>query len=214
MSTPIKVDVWSDIACPFCYIGKRKFEAAVLASGVPVEVEYHSFELSPDTPEDYQGNHADYLGAKLGAGPAQIRQMEHQTTSLAATVGLDFAYDKVKPTRTRKAHELLHYAKAKGRQTEVKDRLLAAYFTDGVNVGRVEELADLAAELGFDRADVVRSLESGEFADEVEFDIKTAAEYGINGVPFFVFENKYAVSGAQDPATFAGVLTKVAGERA
>src|SRR5690349_9062634 len=198
MSTPIKVDVWSDIACPFCYIGKRKFESAVLSSGVPVEVEYHSFELSPDTPEDYQGSHADYLGAKLGAGPAQIRQMEHQTTSLAATVGLDFAYDKVKPTRTRKAHELLHYAKAKGRQIEVKDRLLAAYFTDGVNVGKISELADVAADLGFDRADVVRSLESGEFADEVEFDIKTASEYGISGVPFFVFENKYAVSGAQD----------------
>ncbi|MEU4564594.1 DsbA family oxidoreductase [Actinoplanes sp. NPDC023936] len=214
MSTPIKVDVWSDIACPFCYIGKRKFEAAVLASGVPVEVEYHSFELSPDTPEDYAGSHADYLGAKLGAGPAQIRSMEAQTTALAATVGLDFKYDAVQPTRTRKAHELLHYAKAHGRQAEVKDRLLAAYFTDGVNVGRVGELADLAAELGFDRDDVVRSLESGEYADEVEFDIKTATEYGISGVPFFVFENKYAVSGAQDPSTFAGVLTKVAGEKA
>ncbi|WP_229069091.1 DsbA family protein [Actinoplanes sp. DH11] len=213
MNSPIKVDVWSDIACPFCYIGKRKFEAAAATSGVAVEVEYHSFELSPDTPEDFAGSHADYLGAKLGAGPAQVRGMEKQTTALAATVGLDFQYDKVRPTRTRKAHELLHYAKAYGRQAETKDRLLAAYFTDGVNVGRVDELADVAAELGFDRADVVRSLESGEYAAAVTADIATAREYGIQGVPFFIFENKYAVSGAQDPATFAQVLAKVSDER-
>ncbi|WP_433833558.1 DsbA family oxidoreductase [Actinoplanes sp. CA-015351] len=213
MTSPIKVDVWSDIACPFCYVGKRKFEATVAASGLPVEVEYHSFELSPDTPEDYHGSHADYLSTKLGVTPAQVKGMEKQMAGLAESVGLAFHHDKIKPTRTRKAHELLHYAKAHGRQAEVKERLLKAYFTDGVNVGRVEELADLAAGLGFDRDDVVRSLESGEHADAVAGDVQTARDYGINGVPFFVFDNRYGVSGAQDPDTFAGVLAKVDSER-
>ncbi|MFC7531980.1 DsbA family protein [Actinoplanes sp. GCM10030250] len=213
MATPIKVDVWSDIACPFCYIGKRKFEAAAATSGVPVEVEYHSFELSPDTPEDFAGSHADYLAAKLRVTAGQARGMERQTTALAEAVGLDFRYDLLKPTPTRKAHELLHYAKAHGRQVETKDRLLAAYFTDGLHVGRIDELTDLAAGLGFDRADVLRSLESGEYAAAVEADVRTAVSYGITGVPFFVFDGRYGVSGAQEPATFAGVLAKIDKEK-
>lgn len=209
----IKVDVWSDIACPFCYIGKRKFEMAVAASGLPVEVEFHSFELVPDAPADSAGSHADFIAAKMGVSMAQARQMEKQVGDLAQAVGLDFHYDRLRHTNTRKAHELLHYAKAHGRQSEMKERLMAGYFTDGRHVGRIEELADLAADIGFDRDDVIRSLESGEYSSDVDADVRTAAGYGIRGVPFFVFDGKYAVSGAQEPATFADVLSKVHGEQ-
>lgn len=213
MQTPIKVDVWSDIACPFCYIGKRKFETAAEASGLPVEVEFHSFELAPDAPEDFHGSHADYLAGKMGVSPAQAQGMVDQVAATARAVGLEFDYDRVQHARTRKAHELLHYAKAKGLQSQMKERLLAAYFTEGRHVGRISELADLAAEVGLDRDDVVRALESGDHSADVTADIRTASQYGIRGVPFFVFNGKYAVSGAQDPTTFADVLAKVHSER-
>ncbi len=212
MDAPIKVDVWSDIACPFCYIGKRKFEAAVAATGLPVEVEYHSFELNPDAPVDYQGSHADFLSSHMGVTTAQARTMEEQLAATGAEVGLAFRFDRLHLARTRKAHELLHYAKARGRQAETKDRLLTAYFTEGLHTGHLDELADLAAGLGFDRDDVIRSLTAGEYAAEVDADVRTAAQYGIRGVPFFVFNDRYGVSGAQDPAVFAEVLTKVGAE--
>lgn len=212
MDAPIKVDVWSDIACPFCYIGKRKFEVAVAGTGLPVEVEYHSFELQPDAPEEYHGSHAEFLSSHMGVSTAQAKTMEQQLADTAAEVGLTFRFDLLHLARTRKAHELLHYAKARGRQAEMKDRLLTAYFTEGLHTGHLDELADLAAGLGFDRDDVVRSLTAGEYADDVAEDVQTAAQYGIRGVPFFVFNNRYGVSGAQDPVVFAEVLTKVGAE--
>jgi len=213
MGHPIKVDVWSDIACPFCYLGKRKFELAVASSGLPVEVEFHSFELAPDAPEDITDSHAEYLSRKMGVPVAQAHNMEQQIATLGQAVGLEFDHQRLKPANTGKAHELLHYAKAHGRQAEMKERLMVAYFAEGRNVGRVAELADLAAELGFDRDDVIRSLEAGEYRSDVDADVKTAGEYGIRGVPFFVFEDKYAVSGAQEPGTFAEVLAKVHSEK-
>jgi len=209
---PIKVDVWSDIACPWCFIGKRKFEAGAQQSGIPVEVEYHSFELAPDTPVDFDGSEQDYL---VGRGyPAdQVDGMLSRVTGIAETVGLHYDYDALQHTNTVKAHQLVHYAKARGRQLEMKERLLAAYFEEGRHVGRDEDLADLAAELGFDRDDVLRSLAEDEYLDDVRGDQALAQQLGINGVPFFVIEGKYGVSGAQDATTFANVLQQVAGER-
>ncbi|HEY0260319.1 MAG TPA: DsbA family oxidoreductase [Lacisediminihabitans sp.] len=214
MSEPIKVDIWSDVQCPWCYIGKRKFEAGAAAFGGEVEVEYHSFELAPDTPVDFDGTPADYLSQRKGVPIDQVEQMLDRVTGIAAEVGLDYDYDHMHQTNTVKAHELIHYAKSKGRQLEMKERLFKAYFINGEHVGRIEDLADIAAELGFDRADVVRSLESNEFLADVKADVAQAGAYGIQGVPFFVIDGKYAVSGAQEAQTFANVLTQVAGERA
>ena len=204
----VKVDVWSDVACPFCYIGKRKFEAGVAASGVEVEVEYHSFELSPDTPEDVTGTYAERVAEKMGVSLAQAQEMEQRLTGAARAVGLEFNYERVQLANTRKAHELLHYAKAHSRQLEMKERLLAAHFTDGRHVGRVTELADLASEIGLDRADVLRALEAGEYRDGVAGDLAQATAYGISGVPFFVLDATYGISGAQEPAAFAQALTQ------
>lgn len=210
MSDAIKVDIWSDVQCPWCYIGKRKFEAAVAEYPGEVEVEYHSFELAPDTPVDFDGTPADYLAERKGLPMAQVEQMLERVTGIAKSVGLDYDYDHVHQTNTVKAHELLHYAKAHGRQLEMKEALLKAYFVDGGHVGRIADLADLAAGLGFDRDDVVRALESEQYLADVKADVAQAGQFGINGVPFFVFDGQYGVSGAQESATFANVLQQVA----
>ncbi len=213
VSNPIKVDIWSDVQCPWCYIGKRKFEAAVADFEGDVEVEYHSFELAPDTPVDYEGTPVDYLSERKGVTPEQAQQMVDRVTQIAATVGLDYSYDDIHQTNTVKAHELLHLAKAKGRQLEMKERLLSAYFVEGRHVGRIEDLADLAAELGFDRDEVVAALTAGTYFADVKADVAQAEAYGIRGVPFFVFEGRYGVSGAQETSTFADVLRQLDEEK-
>lgn len=214
MSEAIKVDVWSDIQCPWCYIGKRKFEAGVAQFGGEVDVEYHSFELAPDTPVDYDGSPADFLSSRKGLPLPQVEEMLANVTAIAAGVGLTYDYDSVKQTNTVKSHELLHFAKERGLQLEMKERLLRAYFTEGRHVGRVGDLADLAAEVGLDRAEVVAALEAGDYTAAVKADQAQAAAYGIQGVPFFVVDGKYGVSGAQEAAAFAQVLQQVREEKA
>jgi predicted DsbA family dithiol-disulfide isomerase len=213
VSNSIKVDIWSDVQCPWCYIGKRKFEAAAAEFDGEVDVEYHSFELSPDTPVDFDGSPADYLSERKGMPLAQVEQMLARVTGIAASVGLDYDYEHVHQTNTVKAHELIHYAKSKGRQLDMKERLLKAYFIDGRHVGRIEDLADLAAEIGLDRDEVVHVLTDNTYLAAVKADVALAQEYGIQGVPFFVFDSKYGVSGAQETATFANVLQQVSSER-
>ncbi len=209
MSNPIKVDIWSDVQCPWCYIGKRKFEAAVEAFDGDVEVEYHSFELAPDTPVDYEGTPTQYLAERKGLPMPQVEQMIDRVRGIAAAVGLDYDYEHMHQTNTVKAHELLHYAKAHGRQLEMKEALLKAYFLDGGHVGRIDDLADLAATVGLDRDDVARALTENAYLAAVKADMAQAQAYGINGVPFFVFDGQYGVSGAQESATFANVLDQV-----
>ncbi len=210
----MKVDVWSDIACPWCFVGKRRFEKGLASlDGVEVEVEYHSFELAPDTPVDFEGSEVNFLAHHKGMPEAQVEQMLGQMTQVAAGEGLAYDFDALQHTNTRRAHELLHLAKAEGRQAEMKERLLHAYFEQGRHVGRVEELADLAAEVGLDREKVVRELEAGTYAAAVQADIDQAMRYGIGGVPFYVIDGKYGVSGAQAPETFAAALTKAVEEK-
>jgi predicted DsbA family dithiol-disulfide isomerase len=208
----IKVDIWSDIQCPWCYIGKRKFEAAVAAFGGDVEVEYHSFELAPDTPVDFEGTPLDYLSERKGISRAQAQTMVDRVVGIAASVGLDYHYDTIHQTNTVLAHEVLHLARAHGRQAELKERLLAAYFVEGRHVGRIEDLADLAAEVGIDRDEAVAALTDHRYLGDVKADVAQAAAYGINGVPFFVFDDRYGVSGAQESSTFLQVLEQVAAE--
>ncbi|WP_370454803.1 DsbA family protein [Schumannella sp. 10F1B-5-1] len=209
----MKVDIWSDVQCPWCYIGKRRFEAAAAEFPGQVEVEYHSFELAPDTPVDYEGTPIDYLSDRKGISRDQASAMIDRVTGIADSVGLDYHYDDIHQTNTVLAHELLHWAKSLGRQLELKERLLKAYFVDGRHVGRAEDLADLAAEVGLDRDEALAVLADHRFLPAVKQDVAQAAAYGINGVPFFVVEGKYGVSGAQESATFLQVLETVAAER-
>ncbi len=218
MSESIKVDVWSDIACPWCYIGKRKFESgsqsfAEAGDGRNVTVEYHSYELSPDTPVDFDGNELDFLAQRKGLQAAQVEQMLERVTEIASAVGLDYDFGKLKHTNTVKAHQLLHFAKAHGKQLELSERLFRAYFIEGGHVGRVADLADYAADVGLDHDEALRALESDEYLEDVRADQQTAIGYGIQGVPFFVIDGRYGVSGAQESATFAQVLEQVWSER-
>ena len=215
MSEVLKVDIWSDIACPWCYVGKRRFEEGVrryLDAGGDrdVEVEYHSFELAPDTPVDFEGTEVDFLADFKGMSRPQVRQMLDHMIGVAASVGLDFDYDALRHTNTLKAHELLHLAKAQGTQVETKERLLQAYFTEGRHVGHDDDLADLAAEVGLDRDLALEALRDGTYREAVQADIAQARAYGINGVPFFVIDNRYGVSGAQEPELFAEALRRAA----
>ena len=216
VTSPIKIDIWSDIACPWCYIGKRHLEGGLAALGddaPEVQIEYHSFELAPDTPVDFEGSEVDFLAGHKHLPVEQVHQMLDRVTGIAAAAGLDYDFDALKHTKTLKAHELLHFAKEQGLQLELSERLFRAYFTEGRHVGRIDELVELAAEVGLD-ADAARdALESGRYAPAVQADIAQAGAYGINGVPFFVFEGKYGVSGAQPAEVFSQVLTQVAGER-
>ena len=213
MSNPIKVDIWSDVQCPWCYIGKRKFEAGAAQFGGDVEVEYHSFELAPDTPVDFDGTPTDYLSQRKGIPAEQVTQMLANVTDIAKSVGLDYDYDHVHQTNTVISHELIHFAKSKGRQIEMKERLLDAYFVRGEHVGRIPDLVAIAEELGFDGLEVTDALESHRFLADVKADVALAQEYGIQGVPFFVIDGRYGVSGAQDATTFANALTQVQAER-
>ncbi|MDM7891589.1 DsbA family oxidoreductase [Curtobacterium caseinilyticum] len=214
MNDTVKVDVWSDIACPWCYIGKRKFEAGVAGfSASPdaraVEVEYHSFELSPDTPVDFEGSEAEFLSQHKGLPVAQAQQMIDQVAGIAETVGLHYDYDALRHTNTVKAHQVIHLAKQHGKQLEMVERLFAAYFERGEHVGQDESLADLGASIGLDRDEVLATLRDDTQLDAVRQDQQQAQAYGINGVPFFVIDGKYGVSGAQDPAAFEQVLRQV-----
>ena len=218
MSPPVKIDVWSDIACPWCYIGKRNLETGVAAfaerPGAPaVDVEFHSFELAPDTPVDFAGSERDFLMVHKGLPDEQVGQMLDHVAGIARLVGLDYDFDAVQHTNTVKAHQLLHYAKARGVQAEAAERLMRAYFVEGRHIGRVDDLAELAAEIGLDRDDVVRSLRTDEYLAAVRADQRQAAAYGIRGVPFFVIDRRYGVEGAQPAEAFARALAQVAADR-
>lgn len=212
-SKPLKVDIWSDVQCPWCYIGKRKFEAGVEAFGEPVEIEYHSFELAPDTPVNYEGDPIQYLMERKGLPKEHVEQMLERVTTIAQNVGLEYHFDTVHQTNTIKAHELLHFAKAKGVQEQMKERLLSAYFVEGKHVGRFEDLADLAEEIGLDRAETVRVLTEETYLPDVKADVAQAGVYGIEGVPFYVLDGQFGISGAQEPDTFAAALREAKNRR-
>ncbi|MEZ3161069.1 DsbA family oxidoreductase [Microbacterium sp. BWT-B31] len=214
MTDAIKFDVWSDIACPWCFIGKRNLEAGLAAAAADddapqVEVVYHSFELSPDTPVDFEGGETDYLATHKGISREQAQQMLDRVTGVAAQAGLEYRFDILQHTNTVKAHELLHFAKAQGRQLELAERLLSAYFTEGRHLGKDDELVALAAEVGLDAGAAREALESHTYLDDVRADQRQASAYGINGVPFFVIDGKYGVSGAQPPEAFAQIARQV-----
>lgn len=218
MPEKLEVDIWSDVVCPWCYIGKRKFEAGVSAlpggtEAVPsVQVEFHSFQLTPDMPVDFDGSAVDFLAQHKGISEGQARRLQDHVAGIAAEVGLDYDFEALRPANTVKAHQVLHFAKARGVQVEMKERLMAAHFMEGRHVGREDELVDLAAEVGLEPEEVEKSLAEEEFLPAVHHDQQTADRLGIRGVPFFVVEGRYGVSGAQAPEVFTEVLLRAAGQ--
>lgn len=218
MSDPITIEIWSDIACPWCYIGKRRLEQAIEAftatPGRPdVVVRYRSFELAPDVPVDFEGGAVEFLTQRKGLSREQVEAMLTQVTTVAAGEGLAFDFGAVRQTRTVLAHQLLHHAAGEGLQEPMVERLMRAHFVEGRHVGRAEDLADLAAEVGGDRDEVLRRLDAGTHREDVEGDLELARRYRITAVPFHVIDGRYGVSGAQRPGTFLEVLERALEDR-
>ncbi|WP_314647846.1 DsbA family oxidoreductase [uncultured Microbacterium sp.] len=218
MSEPISIDIWSDIACPWCYIGKRNLEKGLEAvagddDAPQVNITFHSFELSPDTPVDFDGDEIDFLSGHKGMPRDQVEQMLSHVTGVAENAGLQYRFDLLQHTNTVKAHELLHFAKEQGRQHEMEERLMSAYFTEGKHVGRIDDLVALADEVGLDADAAREALVSERYLPAVRQDQAQARAYGIQGVPFFVVDGQYGISGAQPPEAFENVLRDLWSQR-
>ncbi|WP_288404056.1 DsbA family oxidoreductase [uncultured Deinococcus sp.] len=207
----IRVDIWSDIACPWCYVGKRRFESALGQFGHAenVEVVWHSFELDPSAPVRSPVSMRDGLARKYGRSPAQAQEMMDHMTGVAAQDGLDYHFDRTQITNTFQAHQLLHLAAEKGLQDALKERLMRAYLTEGEFLGDPEVLVRLATEAGLDGAEARAALSGGDYAQAVRQDEAQAQALGISGVPFFVLGGKYGVNGAQSPEVLLGALNQV-----
>ncbi len=205
------VEIWSDVVCPWCYIGKRRFEAALadFVHADEVEVVYRSFELDPTAPETPTETVVEALGRKYGGGPAAGRRMVEQVAQVAAELGLRFDNADAPHTATTDAHRLLHLALAEGGpalQARLNEALLEAYFGRAQSMADPEVLTAAAGEVGLDTARTREVLVTGEYAEAVRADLDQARAFGISGVPFFVVDRKYGVSGAQPTEVFASLL--------
>lgn len=199
----IKVDIVSDVVCPWCYIGKRRVEKAMdtLKDKYDFEVEYHPFELNPDMPESGV-NQKEYLSAKFGSAE-RYDTITASTTATAAQEGLNFDFNKQKISpNTRNAHRIIQYAKLEGKQPEVKEAYMKAYFEDGVDLSKKENLVSVAVNVGLSKEAVETLLSSNTGLDAIEQQEKELQKLGISGVPFYIINNKYGVSGAQASETF------------
>jgi predicted DsbA family dithiol-disulfide isomerase len=210
----IKVEIWSDVACPFCYIGKRNFEKALsdFKHNDKVEVLWKSFQLNPNEKKENNIDINQMLASKYGRSVDWAKQMNENVTKTAKEVGLNFDLNKIKLTNTLDSHQLIHLAKKYNLQDKAKERLLSAYFVEGLHLGKREVIIQLAKEIGINESDVEKMLENNEYVTDVKSDIIEAQHLGVTGVPFFVFNQKYAVSGAQPNEVFLDVLEKIAKE--
>ncbi|MDF1523317.1 MAG: DsbA family oxidoreductase [Trueperaceae bacterium] len=212
----MKIEIWSDVVCPFCYVGKRRLEAALAAfpHREDVEVVWRSFELAPNAPAETGEPLDAMLARKYGMGLAEARAANARVTAMAAEVGLEFRLERARSGNTFDAHRLLHLAAERGLGGAAKERLLRAYFTEGRAVGVRDELVALGIELGLAEGEVRAALEGDAHADAVRADQREARELGVQGVPFFVIDRRYAVSGAQPEAVFSEALARAWAERA
>jgi predicted DsbA family dithiol-disulfide isomerase len=214
----LKVEVWSDVVCPWCYIGKRRFEAALarFAHRDEVELVWRSFELDVSAPPSTteQGTYAERLATKYQCSLEQAQTMIDTMTTTAAHEGLDFRFDLARPGNTFDAHRLLHLALDHGRQDELKERFDRATFTEGSPVSDHSALRALAAQVGLPDTDVAAVLTSDLYADAVRADEAQARAYGISGVPFFVIDGRYGISGAQPADAVLQALDTAWSERA
>jgi predicted DsbA family dithiol-disulfide isomerase len=206
----MKVEIWSDVMCPFCYIGKRKFEAALnqFPEKENIQIIWKSFQLSPDMKTDPGKNINQFLAAHKGITLQEAKHMNDYVTQLAAKVGLVYDFDKAIVANSFNAHRLVHFAKHHGKQNEAEEQLFKAYFTDGKNTDDIATLIKLGTEIGLDATALKTVLETDKYAEDVKADIQEAHQIGVRGVPFFVFDRKYAVSGAQESPVFLQTLEK------
>lgn len=208
MENILKVQIWSDVMCPFCYIGKRRIEGALaqFEHKDAVEIEWKSFQLDASFKASPDDNIINHLAAKYGKDKAWAQEMVDNMTQNAKNSGLDFHFEKAILANSHNAHRLLHLAKKYNLGNELKEQLLKAYLTDGKDVNDLETLSSLGQQVGLEKAIVEEVLHSDAYSKEVQDDIAMAQQIGVQGVPFFVFDNKYAISGAQPEEVFLQTL--------
>lgn len=211
----MQVEIWSDYVCPFCYIGKRKFELALerFAHKEQIETVFRSFELDPGADPHSGKSTYSMLAAKYGMSIEKAKETTQNVADQAAAVGLTFHFDKAVSTNTFDAHRVVHFAAEQGKEKEMSERLFKAHFTDGENVGDRGRLTALAVEVGLDAEAVAEMLASARFSDAVRGQEEEGSALGIRGVPFYVVDRKYAVSGAQSPEVFLDTLNKAWNEK-
>ncbi|HET8864429.1 MAG TPA: DsbA family oxidoreductase [Gracilimonas sp.] len=206
----MKIEIWSDIACPFCYIGKRHLEKALQQlPEIDAEITWKSFELDPNAPVNSELDIYDTLAKKYGRDRRWAEQMNANMVNMASKAGLSFDMESVKPTNTFNAHQLIHLAKEEGKQDEMKEALLSAYFSEGKHVGKLETLSEIAGEVGIEQQKARNILENNSYSNKVVKDVEEAHSLGVQGVPFFYINEKYGLSGAQPVEVFVEVLTEI-----
>lgn len=203
------IEMWTDFAWPFCYIGKRRLEDALNQIGGEFEVVYRSFELDPTAERDSKENMYEHLARKYGMSIEQAKENTNQVIAMAKESGLNYQFDTLIMTNTFDAHRLTAFAKTKGLDGELKERILQAHFTESKHIGDHETLAELAEEVGLDRQEVTEVLKTDAFGDIVRADRNEATQLGINSVPFFVIDHKYAIQGAQPTEAFVQTIKQI-----
>ena len=208
----MKIEIWSDIICPFCYIGKRNFEAALeefeTKNENEIEIEWKSFQLDPSVPKSLENkvNTYEYLAERKGMTVEKSIELHQNVTEMARNVGLTYNFDQSVVSNSFDAHKLIQLAKTKGLGDAAEEQLFKAYFTDGKDMSNHSTLTELGNEIGLNEKEVISALESEEYSSKVNSDISQGNELGVTGVPFFVFDRKYAISGAQPVETFLNAL--------
>lgn len=206
----MKIEIWSDVMCPFCYIGKRNFETAMtqFADKEDIEVIWKSYQLDPTIPETANETYVDYLVKRKGISLEQAKSTLANVAQSAKQAGLDYHFDKALMVSSHKAHLLIQFAKTKNLGNEAEERLFKAFFTEGKNIADIETLTQLGEEIGLDKQELQVAFTDEKYAQLVQDDIQEARQIGVSGVPFFVIDRKYAVSGAQPPQAFLETLKK------
>jgi len=206
----IRVDIWSDVVCPFCYMGKHRFEKALNAFDYKnnVMIVWHSYQLNPSAPKEYKGDMYDMMAEHFGKtrqwAMEHTKYMQHE----AASVGLTYNYDIMKPANTFDAHRLIQLAATHNLQDKAEEALFRAYFTEGQNIGDSATLIHIGTSIGLNEAEIKNMLQSNTFTDKVQADEKAADALNIPGVPYFIFNGKLKIDGAQPPQTFLKALEK------
>ncbi|KQT18113.1 disulfide bond formation protein DsbA [Chryseobacterium sp. Leaf404] len=210
----MKIEIWSDVMCPFCYIGKKNFENALaeLPFKDQIDVEWKSFQLDPSLETGVANTTAEYFREKKGFPEAQAKQMTAQVTEMGKSVGIDFDFKNAIITNTFPAHKLIHLAKKNNLGAEMEEELFKAHFLEAKNIGNEKILMGLGEKLGLNPEEITKALSSKEIDLEVKHEIIEASQLGISGVPFFVIDQKYGVSGAQPVETFKEAITQAYNE--
>jgi len=206
----MKIEIWSDVMCPFCYIGKRHLEQALAALPFQkdIQIDWKSYQLNPEYKNEGGESLYDYLSRSKGISVDQAKQMTTQVSQMANNVGLNIDFENNIPANSFNAHRLIHFAASKGKQDEAEESLFKAHFTENKDIDNLEVLLSVAAELGLELSEAKAALESNAFEEEVRYDIYESQQLGVRGVPFFVMDRKYALSGAQPVEAFKQAITQ------